>query len=112
LVVWLFGVQQNFCCGPMLIDLKIKSQAEKRENQRNLENIQREYQGAPNNGGPEILNSVEEIEKLDKVARRTFGLSANLTSADLTDAVPVWWKPTSPTPRLPAVALTELLPGT
>jgi len=24
--------------------------------------------------GPEILNSVEEIEKLDKVARRTFGL--------------------------------------
>ena len=25
--------------------------------------------------GPEILNSVDEIEKLDKVARRTFGLS-------------------------------------
>lgn len=24
--------------------------------------------------GPEILNSVEQIEKLDKVARRTFGL--------------------------------------
>jgi hypothetical protein len=24
--------------------------------------------------GPEILNSVEKIEKLDKVARRTFGL--------------------------------------
>ncbi len=24
--------------------------------------------------GPEILNSVDEIEKLDKVARRTFGL--------------------------------------
>src|SRR5437660_6164284 len=25
--------------------------------------------------GPEILNSVDQIEKLDKVARRTFGLS-------------------------------------
>ena len=25
--------------------------------------------------GPEILNAVDEIEKLDKVARRTFGLS-------------------------------------
>jgi hypothetical protein len=25
--------------------------------------------------GPEILNSVDEIEKLDKVARRTFGIS-------------------------------------
>jgi hypothetical protein len=25
--------------------------------------------------GPEILNSVDEIEKLDKVARRTFGLN-------------------------------------
>jgi hypothetical protein len=24
--------------------------------------------------GPEILNSVDQIEKLDKVARRTFGL--------------------------------------
>ena len=24
--------------------------------------------------GPEILNSVEKIEKLDKVARQTFGL--------------------------------------
>ena len=24
--------------------------------------------------GPQILNSVDEIEKLDKVARRTFGL--------------------------------------
>jgi hypothetical protein len=24
--------------------------------------------------GPEILNSVDRIEKLDKVARRTFGL--------------------------------------
>jgi hypothetical protein len=27
--------------------------------------------------GPEILNSVDEIEKLDKVARRTFGLDTN-----------------------------------
>ena len=27
--------------------------------------------------GPEILNSVDEIEKLDKVARRTFGLNDN-----------------------------------
>ena len=27
--------------------------------------------------GPEILNSVDEIEKLDKVARRTFGLDNN-----------------------------------
>jgi len=27
--------------------------------------------------GPEILNSVDEIEKLDKVARRTFGLGDN-----------------------------------
>jgi hypothetical protein len=27
--------------------------------------------------GPEILNSVDEIEKLDKVARRTFGLRDN-----------------------------------
>ena len=26
-------------------------------------------------GGPEILNSVDQIEKLDKVARRTFGLN-------------------------------------
>jgi hypothetical protein len=26
-------------------------------------------------GGPEILNSVDRIEKLDKVARRTFGLN-------------------------------------
>ena len=25
--------------------------------------------------GPQILNSVDEIEKLDKVARRTFGIS-------------------------------------
>jgi hypothetical protein len=25
--------------------------------------------------GPQILNSVDEIEKLDKVARRTFGLN-------------------------------------
>jgi hypothetical protein len=25
--------------------------------------------------GPEILDSVDEIEKLDKVARRTFGIS-------------------------------------
>ena len=25
--------------------------------------------------GPEILNSIDEIETLDKVARRTFGLS-------------------------------------
>jgi hypothetical protein len=25
--------------------------------------------------GPEILNSIDEIEKLDKVARRTFGLN-------------------------------------
>ena len=25
--------------------------------------------------GPEILNSVDQIEKLDKVARRTFGLN-------------------------------------
>ena len=25
--------------------------------------------------GPEILNSLDEIEKLDKVARRTFGLN-------------------------------------
>ncbi len=27
--------------------------------------------------GPEILNSVDEIEKLDKVARRTFALNDN-----------------------------------
>jgi hypothetical protein len=27
--------------------------------------------------GPEILNSVDQIEKLDKVARRTFGLDNN-----------------------------------
>jgi len=27
--------------------------------------------------GLEILNSVDEIEKLDKVARRTFGLNDN-----------------------------------
>ena len=27
--------------------------------------------------GPELLNSVDEIEKLDKVARRTFGLNDN-----------------------------------
>jgi len=27
--------------------------------------------------GPEILNSVDEIEKRDKVARRTFGLNDN-----------------------------------
>jgi hypothetical protein len=27
--------------------------------------------------GPEILNSVDQIEKLDKVARRTFGLKDN-----------------------------------
>jgi hypothetical protein len=27
--------------------------------------------------GPEILNSVDEIEKLDKVARRTFGLEGD-----------------------------------
>jgi hypothetical protein len=27
--------------------------------------------------GPEILNSVDQIEKLDKVARRTFGLNDN-----------------------------------
>ena len=27
--------------------------------------------------GPEILNSVDEIEKLDKVARRTFGLKGD-----------------------------------
>ena len=27
--------------------------------------------------GPKILNSVDEIEKLDKVARRTFGLDNN-----------------------------------
>jgi len=27
--------------------------------------------------GPEILNSVDRIEKLDKVARRTFGLNDN-----------------------------------
>ena len=27
--------------------------------------------------GPEILNSVDQIEKLDKVARRTFGLDDN-----------------------------------
>ena len=26
-------------------------------------------------GGPEILSSVDQIEKLDKVARRTFGIS-------------------------------------
>jgi hypothetical protein len=29
--------------------------------------------------GPEILNSVDEIEKLDKVARRTFGLKDDNT---------------------------------
>jgi hypothetical protein len=28
--------------------------------------------------GPEILNSVDQIEKLDKVARRTFALADNL----------------------------------
>jgi len=28
--------------------------------------------------GPEILNSVDEIEKLDKVARRTFGLNDSI----------------------------------
>jgi hypothetical protein len=27
--------------------------------------------------GPEILHSVDQIEKLDKVARRTFGLNDN-----------------------------------
>ena len=27
--------------------------------------------------GPEILSSVDQIEKLDKVARRTFGLNDN-----------------------------------
>jgi hypothetical protein len=27
--------------------------------------------------GPEILNSVDQIEKLDEVARRTFGLNDN-----------------------------------
>jgi hypothetical protein len=27
--------------------------------------------------GPEILNSVDQIEKLDKVARRTFGLDTH-----------------------------------
>ena len=27
--------------------------------------------------GPEILNSVDQIEKLDNVARRTFGLNDN-----------------------------------
>ena len=27
--------------------------------------------------GPETLNSVDQIEKLDKVARRTFGLNDN-----------------------------------
>jgi len=27
--------------------------------------------------GPQILNSVDQIEKLDKVARRTFGLNDN-----------------------------------
>jgi hypothetical protein len=44
--------------------------------------------------GPEILNSVDEIEKLDKVARRTFGLkddnpvggfSLNVLSVDACD---------------------------
>ena len=30
--------------------------------------------------GPEILNSVDQIEKLDKVARRTFGLNDILPS--------------------------------
>ena len=30
--------------------------------------------------GPEILNSVDQIEKLDKVARRTFGLNDVLPS--------------------------------
>jgi hypothetical protein len=29
--------------------------------------------------GPEILKSVDEIEKLDKVARRTFGLNDGQT---------------------------------
>ena len=32
--------------------------------------------------GPEILDSVDEIEKLDKVARRTFGLSEGDAHAD------------------------------
>jgi hypothetical protein len=32
--------------------------------------------------GPEILNCVDEIEKLDKVARRTFGISDNGSHAE------------------------------
>ena len=32
--------------------------------------------------GPEILNSVDEIEKLDKVARRTFGISDDGSHAE------------------------------
>jgi hypothetical protein len=34
--------------------------------------------------GPEILNSVEKIEKLDKVARRTFGLGDTRLLAPMT----------------------------
>jgi hypothetical protein len=34
--------------------------------------------------GPEILNSVDEIEKLDKVARRTFGLNDDILPAGFT----------------------------
>jgi hypothetical protein len=34
--------------------------------------------------GPEILNSVDQIEKLDKVARRTFGLKDILPSGYFT----------------------------
>jgi hypothetical protein len=35
-------------------------------------------------GGPEILNSVDQIEKLDKVARRTFRLDDNPLPAGFT----------------------------
>jgi hypothetical protein len=35
-------------------------------------------------GGPEILNSVDQIDKLDKVARRTFGLNDNPFPPDFT----------------------------
>lgn len=34
--------------------------------------------------GPQILNSVDEIEKLDKVARRTYGLKDDSYSGHFT----------------------------
>jgi hypothetical protein len=34
--------------------------------------------------GPEILNSVDQIEKLDRVARRTFGLNDTRATDQIT----------------------------